>query len=71
MKEKNIKKYNKVISNKKVYKILTCKISKKLMKYVNRDTNAVKNIILIVLSYIKNNIKPKTFVLGTKICIDR
>ena len=40
------------------------------MKYVNRNTNAVKNMILIVLSYIKNNIKPKTFVLGTKIGID-
>ena len=70
LKEKNIKKYNKVISNKKVHKILTCKISKKLMKYINRDTNAVKNMILIVSSYIKNNIKPKTFVLGTKIGID-
>ncbi len=37
------------------------------MKYINRDKNAVKNMILIVLSYIKNNVMPKKFVFGTKI----
>jgi len=36
-------------------------------KNINRDKNAVKNMISIVLSYIKINIKPKTFVLRTKI----
>ena len=40
------------------------------MKYVNKDTNVVKNMILIVSSYIKNNIKPKIFVLETKISIN-
>jgi len=40
------------------------------MKYINRDVNAVKNMIKIVSSYIKTNIKPKTFVLGTKISND-
>jgi hypothetical protein len=67
LKEKNNKKYNEKISNQKVHKILTCKTSEKLMKYINRDVNAVKNMITIVSSYIKINKKPKTFVLGTKI----
>jgi hypothetical protein len=40
------------------------------MGYINRDKNAVKNMISIVLSYIKTNIRPKTFVLGTKISSD-
>jgi len=70
LKSKNEEKYKKVISNKKIHKILTCKTSEKLMKYINRDKNAVKNMLKIVLSYIKNNKKPKTFVLGTKICND-
>ena len=51
----------------KVHKILTCKTSEKFIKYINRDINATKNMISIVSSYIKNNIKPKIFVLGTKI----
>ena len=67
---KNEEKYKKVISNKKIHKILTCKTSEKLMKYMNRDINAVKNMLKIVSSYIKINIKPKIFVLGTKICND-
>ena len=67
LKEKNEKKYKKEISNNKIHKILTCKTSEKLMKYINRDQNAVKNMITIVSSYINNNIKPKIFVLGTKI----
>jgi hypothetical protein len=40
------------------------------MKYINRDTNATKNMIKIMESYIKSGIKPKIFVLGTKICND-
>ncbi len=67
LKTKNKEKYKKVMLNKKVHKILTCKTSEKSMKYINRDKNAVKNMISIVLSYIKTNIRPKTFVLGTKI----
>jgi hypothetical protein len=70
LKSKNKEKYEKVISNKKIHKILTCKTSEKSMKYINRDKNAVKNMLKIVLSYIKTNKKPKTFVLGTKICND-
>jgi len=65
--EKKEKKYKKEKLNKKVHKILTYKTSVKLMKYINGDQKAVKNMIKIVSSYIKNNIKPKTFVLGTKI----
>ena len=70
LKETNEKKYKKEISNNKIHKILTCKPSEKSMKYINRDQNAVKNMISIVSSYIKNNIKPKIFVLGTKISND-
>ena len=68
LKDKNIKRYNKVKSNKKIHKILVCKTNEKLNEYVNRDTNSVKNMIKIVSSYINTNHKPKTFVLGTKIC---
>ena len=67
IKEKNIKKYGKLMEKTKVHKILTCKTSEKFIKYINRDINATKNMISIVSSYIKNNIKPKIFVLGTKI----
>ena len=67
LKEKNEKKYKKIKLNNKIHKILTCKTSEKCVKYINRDTNAVKNMISIVSSYIKTNKKPKIFVLGTKI----
>ena len=68
LKEKNEKKYNKQIKDKKIHKILTCKTSSKCVKYINRDLNAVKNMCLIVSSYINTNKKPITFVMGTKIC---
>lgn len=68
LKEKNEEKYEKAKNDKKVHKILTCKTSSKSYKFINRDTNATKNMIKIVSSLIKNNIKPKIFVLGTKIC---
>jgi hypothetical protein len=68
LKDKKIKRYNKVKSDKKIHKILVCKTNEKLNEYVNRDTNSVKNMIKIVSSYINTNHKPKTFVLGTKIC---
>jgi len=68
LKDKNIKRYNKVKSNKKIHKILVCKTNEKLNEFVNRDINSVKNMIKIVSNYIKINYKPKTFVLGTKIC---
>ena len=42
----------------KIHKILTCKTSLKCVKYINRDSNAVKNMSLIVSSYIKNHKKP-------------
>ena len=64
LKSKNEEKYKKATLNKKIHKILTCKTSEKLMKYMNRDKNAVKNMLKIVLSYITNNKKPKTFVFG-------
>ena len=38
----SLEKYKKLISNKKVHKILTCKTSEKSIKYINRDKNAVK-----------------------------
>ena len=63
LKKQNLTKYKKEM-NKKIHKILTCKTSEKLMKYMNRDINAVKNMLKIVSSYIKINIKPKIFVLG-------
>lgn len=70
LKEKNEERYKKAIKEKKIHKILVCKTNKKLNEYVNRDKNSVKNMKKIVLSYIKTNYKPKTFVLGTKICND-
>ena len=70
LKEKNEKKYKKIKLNNKIHKILTCKTSEKCVKYINRDTNAVKNMRSIVSSYIKTNKKPKIFVLGTKISND-
>ena len=54
---------------KKIHKFLTCKTSEKFIKYINRDKNAIMNMISIVSSYINNNIKPEIFVLGTKIYI--
>ena len=68
LKKENKNKYKKLLKSKKNHKILTCKTSEKFKKYINRDKNAVKNMLKIVSSYIKINIKPKTFVLGTKIC---
>jgi hypothetical protein len=47
---------------------LVCKTNEKSSSYINRDKNAVLNMVSIVNSYIKTNYKPKTFVLGTKIC---
>jgi len=38
----SLEKYKKLISNKKVHKILTCKTSEKSIKYINRNKNAVK-----------------------------
>lgn len=70
LKEKNPKKYAKQMNEIKVHKILTYKISEKFIKYINRDNNATKNMISIVSSYIEKNVKPKIFVLGTKICND-
>ena len=66
IKKENINKYKKIMKEKKIHKILTCKTSEKFKKYINRDINATKNMITIVSSYIKHNIKPKIFVLGTK-----
>ena len=51
----------------KIYKINFLG-SSKCIKYINRDINAVKNMCLIVSSYIQNNKKPITYVMGTKIC---
>ena len=68
LKEKNKEKYLKKITDKKVHKILTCKTSPKFIKYINRDTNAVKNMLKIVSEYISTNKKPIIFVMGTKIC---
>ena len=71
LKKENEEKYNKVMKEKKVHKILVCKTNKKSKEQeikINRDNNSVLNMIKIVESYIKNNIKPKTFVFGTKIC---
>lgn len=68
LKIKNKDKYEKVIKDKKIHKILVCKTNEKLNEYVNRDVNSVKNMKKIVSFYISTNYKPKTFVLGTKIC---
>ena len=63
LKEKNLKKYNKKMKDKKIHKILICKTSSKCVKYINRDLNAVKNMCLIVSSYILNNKKPIAYVM--------
>lgn len=68
MKEKKPEKYKKLIKDKKVHKILTCKTSIKSMKYLNRDINSVKNMKKIVMSYIEKNEKPIPFIKGIKIC---
>jgi hypothetical protein len=68
LKEKNEKRYKKAISDKKIHKILVCKTNSKLNEYVNRDRNSVKNMNKIVLSLITENHKPKSYVMGTKIC---
>ena len=64
LKEKNPKKYIKKMKDQKIHKILTCKTSSKCVKYINRDSNAVKNMSLIVSSYIKNNKKPIPYIIG-------
>ena len=56
------------MKNIKIHKILTCKTSSKFVKYINKDNNAVKNMLKIFSSYIKENKKPITYVRGTKIC---
>ena len=68
LKEKNIERVDKIKKDKKIHKILVCKTNEKLNEYVNRDINSVKNMKNIVFSYINTNYKPKTFVMGTKIC---
>ncbi len=70
IKDKNIKKYTKLMEKIKVHKLFICFTSEKFIKYINKNMNATKNMISIVSSYIKNNIKPKIFVLGTKIYND-
>jgi hypothetical protein len=70
LKDKNKDKYEEAIKKKEIHKILVCKTNLKLNEYVNRDINAVKNMIKIILSYISQNHKPKLFVYGTKICSD-
>ena len=49
--------------DKEIHKILVCQTNKKLNEYVNRDINAVKNMVKIVNSYISLNHKPKQFLL--------
>ena len=66
LKEKNELGYKNKI-NKKIHKILTCKTSEKLIKYLNRDIKAVKNMKKIVLNYLTINKKPMIFVMKTKI----
>jgi len=68
IKEKKPDKYKKLMKDKKIHKILTCKTSIKSMKYINRDINSVKNMKKIVLSYIEKNEKPLPFIKGIKIC---
>jgi len=68
IKEKNPDKYKKLMKDKKIHKILTCKTSIKSIKYINRDINSVKNMKKIVLSYIEKNEKPFSFIKGIKIC---
>ena len=68
VKNKDEDKYKKMIKDKKIHKILVCKTNKKFYGYVDRDMNSTKNMNNIVLSYINTNYRPKTFVIGTKIC---
>ena len=68
IKEEKKDKYEKLMKDKKVHKILTCKTSVKSMKYINRDINSVKNMKKIVISYIEKNKKPIPFIKGIKIC---
>ena len=42
IKEKNIKKYRKLMEKIKIHKILTCFTSEKFIKYINRYINATK-----------------------------
>lgn len=68
IKKEKPEKYKKIMKDKKIHKILTCKTSIEFVKYINRDLNAVKNMKKIVLSYIEKNKKPLLFIEGTKIC---
>lgn len=68
LKDKNKDKYEEAIKDKEIHKILVCQTNSKLNEYINRDINAVKNMIKIISSYISQNHKPKPFVHGTKIC---
>jgi len=70
LKKKDEKRYKKATSDKKIHKILVCKTNAKLNEYVNRDINSVKNMKKIVLKLITENHKPKSYVMGTKICND-
>jgi len=65
IKDKDNDKYLKLKKDRPIHKILVCKANEKLNEYVDRDINAMKNI---VKSYINTNYRPKSFVLGTKIC---
>jgi hypothetical protein len=67
LKEKDEEKYKNKL-NEKVHKILVCKTNGKSNEYVNRDNNSNNNMIDIVMSYIKTNYKPNTFVRGTYFC---
>ena len=75
LRKTNEKKYKKKIEDKKIHKILFCKTKGELnenkIKYINRDYNATLNLINITKSIIKNNHRPETFVMGTKICESR
>ena len=69
IKKVNKEKYEKIKKTNKVHKILVCKTNEKSNGlFINRDSNSVKNMKKITLSYIKNNLRPKTYVFGTKIC---
>ena len=71
LRNKNEKKYNKLIKGKSIHKILVCKTNEKTSEYVNRDENSTKNMIKIVESYIKTNHKPIQCVMCTKVRIKR
>ncbi len=68
IKDKDNDKYLKLKKDRPIHKILVCKANEKLNEYVDRDINATKNMRNIVKSYINTNYRPKSFVLGTKIC---